>query len=211
MRKFFFIVFVVLLGLNTYSQTTNLVRNNSFESYDLYWKKKGNVSCFAPNYSFSYWDWFNTTNHNTISLSAGVPDNYFGTQSPSDGAKYIGIWCERQNNGFSNSGMSYGSIGIELTSSLQKDVEYLIRFKISKMDKSTKNANYQVDLAKSISGDNSCPFFGSTTIRNADISNTSSWDEINISFTPDENGYKYLFFSADNWFMVFTSNLAGFY
>ena len=210
------IFFLFLLNFSDLlSQTSNLVRNNSFESYDLYWKVKDNVTCFSTNYTFEYRNWFDDLyNSNIVTLSAGVPDNFFGSQLPIDGSRYVGIWCERHRYGphsLSFSGMTYGSIGIELSSPLQKDVEYLIRFKISKMDKSTKDANYQVDVAKSINSNNSCPFFGSDEVKNAVISNTSSWDEVNITYKPTENGYKYLFFSADNWFLIRTNNLAGFY
>jgi len=176
------------------------VPNNSFEDGLSSWYKNDYAYLLTSSSSVSLQDFF-TTGNPIITASLDVPENYFGYQAPFTGQNYLGLFSARMNSGLSIGGNRDSWVAVELSEDLIKDHTYILKFKISKMDKSTaSNTDYKVMIAKDMSGfdnDNEDDLASHRKkVYKATISNSSDWVSVSTVFKPESDGYRYLMFKT---------------
>ncbi|MFH0864656.1 MAG: T9SS type A sorting domain-containing protein [Bacteroidota bacterium] len=215
-KKILLIISVIIsLGSQTII-AQNLVPDNSFET-GTSWIFKDNAYIFYSGNSkpdeqlfFDSYDPSSCVPY-VDDISLGVPDNYFGYETAYTGQKYAGLYSHRMPSGcgqYSSSPNEQGWIGIELTQNLQVDVPYIIKFKVSKMDNSTKNPEYKVFLSKDVNNNEPDDIVyedkGHVLISNG-------WENIQFEYTPDESGVNYIFFKSKDYSPLGNHYCTGFY
>lgn len=210
MKKLTILIIILLFAFIFESNSQNLVPNSDFESGLTPWITPGpvndrNAYLFAQGETTIEDDPINLTLNgigcyvNTFdTLSLSVPDNHFGTQSAFNGSQYAGLWADYLKKGCSDADgtSNHGLIGIEFTSPLLKCIKYIVSFRVSKMDNSTKNPEFEVIIAKELNNNNKPK--KDKKIYEGETSNQNEWQTISFEYQPEEEGYKYLFIKTNN-------------
>ncbi len=200
----------------------NLVPNGSFENGMNSWLRSGCAMGFENGATFDIahdvLNPFITETGNIFyepaTVSCDIPTNYFGSQSPSDGNKYAGLWSWNDYQGGAGWDQikSFPWLGIQLPTNFEKNVEYMVKFNVSKMENSNRTPSFKVYFSKDKSDYSNTPKDKWEIKDKTYVTSTSEWLTITINCTPDEDGYKYLWFKICSYSTLpMNNNHCGFY
>ena len=184
-----FFVFTISSSSSLFAQ--NLVPNGSFELKEQCPSSEDQLEV-AKN-------WFNAAKlspdyfHECAEFVVGVPDNFQGHQQPFDGEAYAGIYVT-QNISIPNV-REY--LTIELSEALVKGSTYYISFQVSLGDRSFHAVNQlgAYFSSQTYSMDYDYLIQASPQVANelsVSLVDKEGWTAIQGTYTPEENGVKYL-------------------
>jgi hypothetical protein len=205
------LVCYLCLSTSAFAQT-NLIQNPGFESEWSYWTPDNDDAhyCFVASPTTSML-WYFLDPANPITVLTTPPNVYFGTQTPFEGSKFMGIMAYFDAT-LSVCCADKAKIGYQLPSGLDPDKEYVLSFRVSKMDNSTRQPYLKVYVNDAFTN----VVLGENEIIKQFITDDGSsanteWQLMQAVFKPSGTGNDWLIFKMANDFFLDGSQWSGVY
>lgn len=218
------LLFTIVLSFTCFAEGQNMCINGSFELGPWYTdmlsapqaiyevnELRFSTSNGGTETILDYFENIIGYNYNqTRLIDLTAPDNYFGSQMPSESSSYMGLWTFDVGDGVTHPDRD-AQIFCQLSSSMLSSEMYVIQFDLSKMDFADRDPKFSVALSTDVTNDGN-PAGHEKVIYHGQCTNTEDWQTVHLEVEADED-YKYVFIRCYKHELLVLGNpyLAGFY